>query len=705
MPGESPPPPPRASFGRDHLIEKIVGLAENLIPIALIGVGGIGKTSIALSVLHNDRVKQRFGDYRRFIRCDQFPASCSHFLSRLSKATGAGVENPEDLTPLRPFLSSKEMLIVLDNAEFVLDPQGTDAQEIYALVEELSRLETICLCITSRISTVPPDCETLDIPTLSMESARDAFYYIYKNSEALNLVDNILEQLEFHPLSITLLATVAHHNRWDTNRLASEWEEQRTGLLHTHHNKSLEATVNLSFASPMFRKLGPDAQGLLGVVAFFPQGIDENKIEWLFPTISNRRNIFDNFCILSLTYRNNGFVTMLGPLRDYLCPQNPMLAPLLCTTKERYFSRLSTRIDPTKPGFEETRWITSEDVNVEHLLDVFTTIDANSGDVWRACAYFMVHLYWHKKRLVVLRPKIEGLPDNHPSKPRCLLQLSRLFESVGNRAECKRLLIHTLKLWRERGDDFRIAQTLRLLADVNRHLGHYTEGIEQAKGALKIYKQINHAVGQGHSLKGLAWLLCQDNQLDAAEEAASHVTGLPPDRENQFLACKCRRVLGKICHSKGETGKAINHLEAALGIASSFNWHDEQFWILCSLAKLFRDQGRFDNAHAQVERAKSHTTNAAYLLGRAMQLQADIWHQQLRFEEAKSEALRAVDVFEDLGATKDAGATRKLLRRIEEGVSGPIIHDESDDNGELLETTPHVSLTHASRSERVTEFE
>ena len=686
------------------MIEKIVGLAENLTPTALIGVGGIGKTSIALAVLHNDRIKGQFGDNRRFIRCDQFPPSCNNFLRRISKVTGAGVENPEDLTSLRPFLSSKKILIVLDNAESVLDPQGASAREIYDLVEELSRLETVCLCITSRISTVPPDYETLDIPTLSMESARDAFYRIYKNKKWPNLVDTILEQLEFHPLSITLLATVAHHNRWDTNRLTSEWEEQRTALLHTRHSKSLEATINLSLASPMFRKLGPDAQELLGVVAFFPQGVDENKVDWLFPSISDRRNIIDNFCILSLTYRSSGFVTMLGPLRDHLCPKDPMLAPLLCTTKERYFGRLLTRVDPNKPGFEETRWITSEDVNVEHLLDVFTTVDANSDRVWRVCAYFMVHLYWHKKRLIILGTKIERLSDDHPSKPRCLLQLSRLFESVGNRMERKRLLIHTLKLWRERADDFRIAQTLRLLADVNRHLGNYTEGIHQTNEALKIYKQLDHMAGQTHSLNGLAWLLCQDNQLDAAEEAASRVIDLLPDQDNQFLACQCRRVLGKICHSKGETEKAIKHFEVALGIASSFSWHDEQFWILCSLAKLFRDQGNFDNARSHVEQAKSHTTNATYLLGRAMQLQADIWYQQRRVEEAKSEALRAIDVFEGIGATKDVGVTRKLLQRIEDGVSELPIH-EMDDNGKPLETIQRVTLIHASRPERVTDFE
>ena len=703
-PGESPPSPPRACFGRDELIDKIVCLAENLTPIALTGAGGIGKTSIALTVLHHDRIKERFGENRRFIRCDQFPASCNHLLSQLSKAIGAGVEHPEDLTPLRQYLSSKETIIILDNAESILDPQGTNAQDIYALVEELSRLETICLCITSRISTIPPDCETLDVPTLSMEPSRDAFYRIYKNDERPASVDKILEQLGFHPLSITLLATVAHHNKWDIDRLSREWERRRTGLLHTQHNKSLAATIELSLASPMFQQLGPDARGLLGVIAFFPQGIDEKNTDWLFPAISDGTNIFDKFCILSLTYRSNGFTTMLSPLRDYLRPEDPKSSPLLCTTKERYFSRLSIDLDPNRSGFGDARWITSEDVNVEYLLDVFTTIDAGSGGVWSVCAYFMEHLHCHKKRPTVLRPKIEGLPDDHPSKSQCLVQLSLLLGSIGNVAEEKLLLIQTLKLQREQDNDLHVGRTLRFLAEANGRLGLFTEGIRQAKEALTIFERLGDILEQAATLLRLSWLFYDNKQLEPAESAASRSLDLLPETGEQFQVCQYRCVLGNIYRSRGEVEKAIEHLEAALGIASSFNWQDQLFWSHYSLAELFFDKGRSDDAHAHVERAKPHAIDDPYLLGRAMELQAVFWYKERRIEAAESEALRAIGLYEKLGATKYLWRSKRLLRWIEEGMDiDPVTADKPDLDGNFLETVPVSTPINSQFSARGTE--
>jgi len=135
--------------------------------------------------------------------------------------------------------------------------------------------------------TIPLDCKCLDVPTLSMDATRNAFYHIYDNCDRPDLINNILGQLDFHQLSITLLATITHHNKWDSTRLAREWEQRQTDVLQTEHNKSLAAGIELSLSSPTFQELGPDAQGLLGVIAFFPQGVDEKNLDWLFPTTPN----------------------------------------------------------------------------------------------------------------------------------------------------------------------------------------------------------------------------------------------------------------------------------------------------------------------------------------------------------------------------------------------------------------------------------
>ena len=665
--GEFPPPPPAGCFGRGDLIEEVVGLAENLESVALIGAGGIGKTSIALTVLHHNRIEERFGENRRFIRCDQFATSRPHFLARLSKVIGAGVENPEDLTLLRPFLSSKEMLIILDNAESILDPQGTGAREIYSVVDELCRFKKICLLITSRITTVPPYCKRPEIPKLSMEAACDIFYGIYGNRRESGIINDLLHRLDFHALSITLLATTAAHNAWDHDRLAKEWETQRVRALHTVHNESLSKTIELSLASPTFRSMDPNARDLLGVVAFFPQGIDEKKLDWLFPTISNRQRLFDTFCLLSLTHRSNGFVTMLAPIRDYLAPQEPRSSPLLCTTRDRYFSRLSIGADPESPGRGETRWVGSEDVNIEHLLDVFTSIDPNLGDVWDACYHFMIHLYWNKPRKTTLMSKIEALTHDHPSKSKCLSQLGLLFDGIGNFAEAKRLMSHALELERRRRDDARVSATLRFLADCNRLLDLFGEAIQQAKEALEISERIGDTMGQALCLRALAQALVDGGQPDAARDAASRAINLITEKRQEYLLSILHQILGRAHRSRGEKEEAIHHFETALKIASPFNWHDLLFWTHYSLAGLFGDEGKLEDENTHIEQAKSHAVDGAlqYELGRAMQTQAEVWCRQLRLEDAKSEALNSLEIYGKIGAAEGVRSSRYLIENIQ----------------------------------------
>jgi tetratricopeptide (TPR) repeat protein len=560
------------------------------------------------------------------------------------------------------------MVIILDNAESILDPKGTSAKEIYSVVDELCQFKTVCLCITSRMTMVPPRCKRPEIPTLSMEAACDIFYGIYGGSGRSHIINDLLERLDFHALSIKLLATTAFQNTWNHNRLAKEWDAQRARVLQTDYNESLAATVELSLSSPTFLSLDPNARDLLAVVAFFPQGIDEKNLDWLFPTISNRNNVFDKFCALSLTYRGDDFFTMLAPIRDYLGPQDPRSSPLLCATRDHYFKRLSVDVHPNKPRFEETRWIVSEDVNIEHLLEVFTSVDNNTGDAWSACDHFLQHLYWHKPRRTVLGSKIEALPDDHPSKPKCLSQLSRLYEQMGNNEERKRLLTHTLDLWRQRGGDDQIAQTLQDLSDVNRLLGLSKEGVEQAREALGIYERINDTVGQAVCLDELTWSLYFDKQLKAAEEAASRAIGLVSEKGQEHLVCRLHQALGMIHESKGEKEKAVHHFKTALGIASPFNWHDVLFTNHHDLANVFIDEGEFDEASAHINQAKPHAVDNTLRLGCVVYLQARVSLGRRRFEDAKSESLHALKIFERLSSVYNAGNCRELLQIVEQAM-------------------------------------
>lgn len=138
-----------------------------------------------------------------------------------------------------------------------------------------------------------------------------------------------------------------------------------------------------------------------------------------------------------------------------------------------------------------------------------------------------------------------------------------------------------------------------------------------------------------------------------------------------------------------------------------------QHLVCCSTSispwRWFSRKGRFDDAHARVERAKSHAVDqhSTYLLACAMCLQARFLYGQRTLEEAKSEALRATNLFDKLGAAKNVEYTKILLQQIgrdaREEMGGLVARGWSDDDGELFKT-PHVFIDSLC-SDRVTKSE
>ena len=583
---------------------------------------------------------------------------------------GAGITNPSSLAPLRPSLSSKPIFLIIDNAERILDPNANDAKGLYVVVDELSQFENICLLLTSRISTIPPHCRRIVTPTLLQNNARSIFDSIYQDEGRAdsNIIDILLQRLDHHTLSVTLLATIAAQNRWSGSRLARELYERRTGVLQTEHNESFAATLELSLVSPTFVNLGPNTRRVLEVIAFFPLGVDERKLEWVFPTVPDRQKIIDGLCVLSLTYRASGFITMLAPLRDYLFPKNSGSSTLLSIAKSQYFDRLCVwQHGRGVDGLTEAEWFVSEDINAEHLLDVFVSIDTECMDVWRACHQFLDHLAECKPRPVILGPKIGTLPETHPFKADCVCALATLFAVLGDFSVARRLHLHELRLWEKHGNELNGAIALTRLADANRLLGNTREGVSQAEEALKVFERLEDKCWQGHCLKIIAWGYVDCRQLKGASRCVDRLFSLLRNGGDKGLLRSCSRILATIAVQMGNLSDAKEILESTLEVPLLLGDPHSRFWITYRLAEVYFGLGDSDGVGNQITNMKSlaQVSHDQYLLGRAMELQAKVWLKTGRFAEARSEALLALSAYGKAGNSRNQEKCGELLECIE----------------------------------------
>jgi hypothetical protein len=158
-----------------------------------------------------------------------------------------------------------------------------------------------------------------DIPPLDSSSAQAVFFRIYHHAsriEAEEDIKGLLKELDFHPLSINILANAAQQNSWSPTMLLKRWNDRHSKVLDGGKGKlqSLSSTMQLSLSSPSVQDLGEDGLHVLAIITFLPQGLNESLASDLLPSLLQVDTICDVLCMQSLVYCQDKFLKMLAPV-------------------------------------------------------------------------------------------------------------------------------------------------------------------------------------------------------------------------------------------------------------------------------------------------------------------------------------------------------------------------------------------------------
>ena len=310
------PRAPTKRLPREKIVNEVLDLTDQVASTALFGPIGVGKSFVARTLLHHERTQAKFGANRHLMRCDDLTSSLDDFLERLSDVVNT--DRAASTTQLQSHLeSSPPFILLLDGVDLILDPLAPEAGEISAAIEELGSYPQVCLVTTSRMNPEIRGFHRLEVPIPSADDARDAFYDLCDLARS-PVVDDLIARLDFHPLSIDLLARSVRENEWDEPTLLRVLDDDQTSALKKNYREGLKDAIELSFRCPTIQNLGTTARSALEAIAAFPRGVDECRLKNVFPHITGIAVAVDVLCRFFLIYREDGFVKTYSPFRLYI---------------------------------------------------------------------------------------------------------------------------------------------------------------------------------------------------------------------------------------------------------------------------------------------------------------------------------------------------------------------------------------------------
>ncbi|KAF8205332.1 hypothetical protein K438DRAFT_2096588 [Mycena galopus ATCC 62051] len=304
-----------SSMELNHILKLISELSPR---IAVLGGGGMGKTSLARTVLHHPDTCSKF-EHRFFVSAET-ATTCVELAALVGLHVGL---NPgQDLTkPVIQYFSQKELcLLVLDNLETVWEPINSRA-EVEEFLSLLSGLEHLALMITMRGAERPSKVQwshpfLLPLQPLSNDAARQTFIDITDNSNTIEEMDQILGFTDNMPLAVDLIAHLADYEGF--SNVLSQWKTEKTSLLSFGFDRqsSLDVSISLSLSSP---RITSGSKELLSLLSILPNGLSEAELVQGNLGIPNILHCKATLQATSLAYwDSNRRLVLLMPIREYI---------------------------------------------------------------------------------------------------------------------------------------------------------------------------------------------------------------------------------------------------------------------------------------------------------------------------------------------------------------------------------------------------
>ena len=571
------PSKPLIFFGRDEVVNACINELLGPKHVALIGTGGMGKSTIAKAVLNEERISSKF-TARLFVTYDDIVSSAMTyqlFMNRIAEALGlpASTATPAVIQHLQTLTG----LLVIDNAETFLEASQNDTSLIHKFLEEIGSHATTRVIMTTRnTETVSLNLpwHRIDVTGLDAKAAHEAFNAVYPMSPMDSRVAQILSDLGHHPLSINLLANVAVMNDWDATLLQAEWDEGKTKLLDLTKSdkaRSLPATIDISIAS--FKK-SPAVLQILQTIAFLPQGIDREDMSSMFPSIPDISSQVEAIRRSSLIYRNGKRLTMLPPVRMYISEEYnshlPYDSPVLSDVRAHYHSKLSDEAH----GFVER-----EHGNIDHLMHFDM-----SSELYRSDVDTHVHVLMKTRHFLFCTSEVVQRTSLWP------LLVSETVESSFSQVDALAKLISlclTHICWQDyqRHQDNEALLKLDVVEKYCR--GHRPVCDQQLVRCLRLRGAICHNIGN---------LVVAANALQEASTIAHSIGDL-------LDGALLDDSLADVLLSQGKVTEAKHLLTSAQKYYESNNHHYHLIILLLSQGYLAISQNDFNNARTYLSKS------------------------------------------------------------------------------------------------------